>query len=127
MIYDNYEEMVLVFHQRYGLPIGEKPELPEEGQRDMRRSLIFEEVIEYIDAEDNDDIVEIADALADLVYVCIGACITYGIPFDEVFHEVQRSNMSKLDETGNPIRREDGKILKGPNFTEPNIRSILEK
>ena len=120
-----YEDLVLEFHKIYGLPIGEKPELPDDETRDMRRSLIFEEMIEYIDAEDNDDIVEIADALADMVYVCIGACITYGIPFDAVFREVQRSNMSKLDEHGMPIYRDDGKVLKGPNFTEPNIKDIL--
>jgi predicted HAD superfamily Cof-like phosphohydrolase len=122
----NYEQLVLEFHKIYGLTIGETPQLPEEEVRDMRRALIFEEVIEYIEAEDNDDIVEIADALADLVYVCIGACISYGIPFDAVFKEVQRSNMSKLGKDGKPMYREDGKVLKGPDFTEPDIRGILE-
>lgn len=120
-----YEDLVLEFHKIYGLPIGEKPELPTEEVRDMRRSLIFEELIEYIDAEDSNDIVAIADALADLVYVCIGACITYGIPFDAVFNEVQRSNMSKLGRDGKPIYREDGKVLKGPDFYEPDIKGAM--
>jgi len=122
----NYEQLVLEFHKIYDLTIGERPELPPYEVRAMRRALIFEELIEYIDAEESDDIVAIADALADMVYVCIGAAITYGIPFDAVFKEVQRSNMSKLDEHGMPIYRDDGKVMKGPNFTEPNIRSILE-
>ncbi len=122
----NYEQLVLEFHKIYGLTIGERPELPADDVRDMRRALIMEELIEYIDAEDSDDLVAIADALADMVYVCIGAAISYGIPFDAVFKEVQRSNMSKLNKHGMPIYRDDGKVMKGPNFTEPNIRSILE-
>ncbi len=120
-----YEEMVLEFHKIYGLPIGEEPGFPDDITRGMRRKLILEEVGEYLQAEIDDNLVEVADALADLVYVAIGACITYGIPFDELFNEVQRSNMSKLDRDGKPIYREDGKVLKGPDFYEPDIASIL--
>jgi len=71
------------------------------------------------------DTVETADALADLVYVIYGFALEAGIDLDAVLQEVQRSNMSKLDENGKPIYREDGKVLKGPNFSEPNIRKVL--
>lgn len=122
----NYEQLVLEFHETYGMMIGDKPKFADNDTRLMRIRLIQEEFDEYMLAEMEHDLVGVADALADLVYVAIGACITYGIPFDEVFKEVQRSNMSKLDEDGKPIYREDGKVLKGPNFTEPNIKGILE-
>jgi predicted HAD superfamily Cof-like phosphohydrolase len=122
----NYEELVLEFHETYGLDIGEEPGFPDDIVRGMRRHLIIEELAEYLQAELDEDLVAVADALADLVYVSIGAAITYGIPFDEIFHEIQRSNMSKLDENGNPIYREDGKVLKGPNFAEPDIEGILK-
>ena len=121
-----YEDMVKQFHKIYGLPIGEKPEFPDDITRGMRRQLILEEAGEYLQAEIDDDLVEVADALADLVYVVIGAAITYGIPFDAIFKEVQRSNMSKLNKHGMPIYRDDGKVLKGPNFTEPDIKGILD-
>jgi predicted HAD superfamily Cof-like phosphohydrolase len=120
-----YEDMVKEFHTVFDLPIGETPELADDVTRVMRRSLIREEMAEYLQAELDDDLVGIADALADLVYVAIGAAITYGIPFDAVFKEVQRSNMSKLNEEGKPIYRDDGKVLKGKNFTEPDIAGIL--
>ena len=122
-----YEDMVLEFHKIFGLPIGEEPWFPDDITRGMRRKLILEEVAEYLQAEIDDDIIEVADALADLVYVAIGAAITYGIPFDAIFNEVQRSNMSKLGDDGQPIYREDGKVLKGPNFTEPNISWVMKR
>jgi len=120
-----YEDMVLEFHKIYGLPIGEEPGFPDDIARGMRRALILEEVAEYLQAEIDDDLVEVADALADLVYVAIGAAITYGVPFDRIFNEVQRSNMSKLGRDGKPIYREDGKVLKGPDFYEPDIKGAM--
>jgi len=120
-----YEDMVLEFHKIYGLPIGEEPGFPDDIARGMRRALILEEVAEYLQAEIDDDLVEVADALADLVYVAIGAAITYGVPFDKIFNEVQRSNMSKLGRDGKPIYREDGKVLKGPDFYEPDIKGAM--
>lgn len=102
-------------------------EFPSEDVRKVRFDILKEEWEEYIDAEEADDMVEVADALADMIYIAYGTALSYGIPLDEVLAEVQRSNMSKLGEDGKPIYREDGKVLKGPNFSEPDIKSILIK
>ena len=80
---------------------------------------------EYETAEDADDIVEVADALGDIIYVAIGTAISYGIDISKVVKEIHRSNMSKLDADGQPIVRADGKVMKGPNYTEPDLTSIL--
>lgn len=138
--------LVKEFHETYNLPIRTTPDVdvPEVG---LRLDLIMEEVIELIhalygerasnvidvawkvarDADDgNRDIVEVADALADIEYVVHGAALVFGIDLDAVLQEVQASNMSKLDENGKPIYREDGKVLKGPNFFEPKIEEELK-
>ena len=88
-----------------------------------------ERIKEYFDAANNNDLVEVADALGDLLYILCGTIIEHGMQYkiEEVFDEIQRSNMSKLGEDGNPIYREDGKVLKGPNYFKPNIDSILKK
>jgi len=117
------EEMLIEFHKAYGQEIGEGFKKPS--VRALRESLLREEFNEYIDGERNSDIVEIADALADIVYVAVGAAVAYGIPFDKVFAEVHASNMSKLGADGKPIKREDGKILKGPNYFRPRIAEII--
>ena len=88
-----------------------------------------EENLEYLEAAKNKDIVEVADALGDILYILCGTILTHGLQHKivEVFNEIQRSNMSKLDINGKPVFREDGKILKGPNYFKPNIKEILEK
>ena len=88
-----------------------------------------EENEEYLEATLNNDIVEVADALGDMLYVLCGTMIEHGMQdlMEEVFEEIHRSNMSKLDENGNPIYREDGKVIKGPNFSKPNIEKILKR
>lgn len=119
--------LVYDFHKTYGMGIRETPEL-EIPTRQMRLELVLEEADEYKEASENDDFIEVADALADLVYVAYGAAIEHGIDLDHVLEEVQRSNMSKLHhETGLPIYREDGKVLKGQNFTPPDIETILKQ
>lgn len=117
--------LVLEFHRTYGLAIRETPQfdIPE---KEMRMSLIAEEVEELQEAYDEGDLVGMADAWADLIYVVYGAAMTHGVNLDEVLTEVQRSNLSKLGEDGKPIYREDGKVLKGPFFSEPDIPSVLE-
>lgn len=115
------------FHQTYGVGIRWSPGFPSPERCTLRVELIREEAQEFKDAVKARDIVEAADALADLLYVTYGAAVELGIPIDEVFDEVHRSNMSKLDSDGKPILREDGKILKGPNFFLPKIQEILEK
>jgi len=95
----------------------------------LRYNLIKEENEEYLDACKNGDIVEIADALGDQLYILFGTILRHGLQhkIEEVFDEIQRSNMSKLDENGEPIFREDGKILKSSLYFKPDIKRILEK
>jgi len=93
----------------------------------LRYNLMKEENEEYLEACENNDLVEIADALGDQLYILCGTILKHGLQhkIEEVFEEIQKSNMSKLDAAGNPIFREDGKILKGENYFKPNIKSIL--
>lgn len=118
--------MVEEFHRAYGLPVRYLPEVPDAKEIKLRQDLLSEEYWEYDDAASKNDIVGIADALADMIYIIHGTALVYGIPLDEVFDEVHRSNMSKLDEEGKPLYREDGKVLKGINYEPPNIKEILD-
>jgi predicted HAD superfamily Cof-like phosphohydrolase len=94
----------------------------------LRYNLMKEENEEYLEAAQNNDVTEIADALGDMLYILCGTIIEHGLQhkIEEVFDEIQRSNMSKLDENGQPIYREDGKVLKGPNYFKPNFEAILK-
>ena len=93
----------------------------------LRFDLMKEENEEYLEAAQNNDLVEVADALGDMLYILCGTIIEHGLQhkIEAVFEEIQRSNMSKLGEDGQPIYREDGKVLKGPKYFKPNIESIL--
>ena len=124
--YSNHNK-VKEFHETYGAYISEESKLPDPSIRELRKSLLQEEFDEYTKAEEENDLVEIADALGDMMYIIYGTAISYGIPLDDIFHEIHSSNMSKLGEDGKPIRREDGKILKGPNFFRPDIAKFLKK
>ena len=88
-----------------------------------------EENDEYFEAAQNNDLVEVADALGDMLYILCGTILEHGMQYkiEEVFNEIQRSNMSKLGADGKPIYREDGKVMKGPNYFRPDILSILDK
>jgi len=101
----------------------------DESTIELRYRLMQEENNEYLEAARKKDLVEIADALGDKLYILCGTILAHGIQdkIVEVFNEIQRSNMSKLSAEGKPVIREDGKILKGPNYFKPNIKSILEK
>lgn len=118
-------EKVREFHETYGQEVKSKPEFPCETVRQLRVDLIHEELEELKAAIANNDIVEVADALTDILYVVYGAGHAFGIDLDACFREVHRSNMSKLGEDGKPIRREDGKILKGTSYTPPDLKSIV--
>jgi NTP pyrophosphatase (non-canonical NTP hydrolase) len=122
-------ELVMEFHKKYGLHIGHKPGFDSltKDLEMLRLSLISEELEELGFALLDRDLVEVADALGDLVYVIYGFAIVLGINLDDVLEEIQRSNLSKLDDDGKPIYREDGKVLKGPNFSPPNIQEVLDK
>lgn len=100
-----------------------------EAKNVLRFNLMKEENEEYLEAAQNGDLVEVADALGDMLYILCGTIIEHGMQhkIEEVFDEIQRSNMSKLGADGKPIYREDGKVLKGPNYFKPNIKEILDK
>ena len=119
---------VLQFHEAFGVHIEHQPTacLPE-ALTTMRATLMEEEFDEYRAACTNGDVVEIADALTDMLYVVFGTIITQGLQdvAVELFDEVHRSNMSKLDENGQPVLREDGKVLKPERFSHPDLASIL--
>ncbi len=119
-------DMVKKFHEIYGCNINEIPKLPNKSERELRKKLLKEEYEEYLDGEENNNIVEISDALADMLYIIYGTAVSYGIPINKIFQEVHESNLSKCDENGNPIIREDGKILKGKNYFTPKIEKILK-
>lgn len=116
------------FHESFGLGVNFVPTGDLGEQKNMLRfNLMKEENEEYLEAVQNNDIVEIADALGDMLYILCGTILEHGLQhkIEEVFDEIQRSNMSKLGEDGKPIYREDGKVLKGPNYFKPNFEEIL--
>ena len=121
---------VHAFHSAFKLNIQDKPTVAiSESRKQLRFELMKEENEEYLEAAQNNDLVEVADALGDMLYILCGTIIEHGMQdkIEEVFNEIQRSNMSKLGEDGKPIYREDGKVLKGPNYFKPNIIQILDK
>ena len=112
------------FHEAFGLGVSFSPKGDLGEQKNMLRfNLMKEENEEYLEAVQNDDVVEIADALGDMLYILCGTILEHGLQhkIEEVFDEIQRSNMSKLGEDGKPIYREDGKVMKGPNYFKPNF------
>jgi len=122
-------DAVKAFHTAFKIGYRETPKAHlgmEKNQ--LRYKLMREENEEYLEAANNNDLVEVADALGDMLYILCGTIIEHGMQhkIEEVFEEIQRSNMSKLGEDGEPIYREDGKVLKGPNYFKPNIESILD-
>ena len=118
-------ELVEDFMEAMGQEVNAIPAFPEEEIQRLRLDLIEEELDELHYAIDNKDMVEIADALGDLLYVVYGAGHAFGIDLDECFKEIHASNMSKLGPDGKPIKREDGKVLKPDTFFPPDLKSIL--
>ena len=119
---------VTTFHKAFGLGVNNTPTTEiDESTMNLRFSLMDEENKEYLDAIKNKDMIEVADALGDMLYILCGTIITHGMQdvIDEVFEEIQRSNMSKLGSDGKPIYREDGKVLKGPNYFKPDLAKFL--
>ncbi|MDG1380050.1 MAG: nucleoside triphosphate pyrophosphohydrolase family protein [Flavobacteriaceae bacterium] len=124
----NKIESVKAFHEAFKIGYRDSPKA-DLGSRvnTLRYKLMREENEEYLEAASANDLVEVADALGDMLYILCGTIIEHGLQhkIDEVFEEIQRSNMSKLGENQQPIYREDGKVLKGPNYSKPNIKDIL--
>ena len=120
---------VRLFHETYGLGVSEEMKADLGAlKNELRYNLMKEENEEYLEAVQNNDIIEIADALGDMLYILCGTILEHGLQhkIEEVFDEIQRSNMSKLGEDGKPIYREDGKVMKGPNYFKPNFSDILK-
>ena len=118
------------FHEVFHIGNEDQPRASvEESTYLLRHRLMQEENQEYLEACENGDMVEIADALGDMLYIWCGTVLKHGMQdiIAEIFDEIQRSNMSKLDENNQPIFREDGKVMKGPKYFKPNIKGILEK
>ena len=118
-------EKVKDFMDVFGQEVKTKAEFPDINTSTLRLKLINEEYKELVESMEQQDLIGVADALTDLLYVVYGAGLAFGINLDECFDEVHRSNMSKLDSNGNPIYREDGKVMKSPNYFEPNLEKII--
>ena len=118
-------ELVGDFMEAFGQKVELEPTWPDFNTRELRLELIQEEMDELTQAVDDRDMVQIADALTDILYVVYGTGHAFGIDLDECFKEVHDSNMSKLGEDGKPLHREDGKVMKGPGYFEPDLESIL--
>jgi len=120
---------VQAFHDAFGLDSRKTPQADlGQAKHQLRFNLMDEENKEYLEAANNGDLIEIADALGDMLYILCGTIIEHGLQdkIEAVFNEIQRSNMSKLGADGKPIYREDGKVLKGPNYFKPDIEKVLK-
>ena len=117
---------VKTFMETFGQEVKNEPSFSSEKINDLRYELIREELEEFKDALKNKDILEVADALTDILYVTYGAGHAFGINLDKCFEEVQQSNMSKLDEKGKPIYNESGKVMKGPGYFKPNLTKFVK-
>ena len=118
-------EKVKTFMTTYGQEVKESASFPDENITKLRLKLIKEELEELEQALNDKNLLEVADALTDILYVTYGAGHSFGINLDACFEEVQRSNMSKLGEDGKPIYNEYGKVMKGPNFSKPNLKQFI--
>ena len=118
-------EKVKTFMQTFGQEVKIKPSFSTDKINDLRYNLIKEELSELKEAMENKDLLEVADALTDILYVTYGAGIAFGIDLDKCFDEVQNSNMSKLGEDGKPIYNEAGKVMKGPNYFKPDLNKFV--
>ena len=114
-----------IFMKTFGQEVKNKPSFSTNKINKLRLDLIKEELSELTDAMNNKDLLEVADALTDILYVTYGAGHAFGIDLDKCFDEVQNSNMSKLDENGKPIYNENGKVMKGPNYFKPDLSKFV--
>ena len=114
-----------IFMKTYGQEVKDKPSFSTDKINKLRIDLIKEELEELTEAMENKDLLEVADALTDILYVTYGAGHSFGINLDKCFDEVQNSNMSKLDINGKPIYNESGKVMKGPNYFKPDLSKFV--
>ena len=114
-----------IFMKTFGQEVKDKPSFSSDKINKLRIDLIKEELDELTEAIKNNDLLEVADALTDILYVTYGAGHAFGIDLDKCFEEVQNSNMSKLGESGKPIYNESGKVMKGPNYFKPDLSKFV--
>ena len=122
-------DAVALFHRSFGLDVSQEMRADLGFQKNQLRFVLMdEENKEYFEAAQRGDMIEVADALGDMLYILCGTILEHGLQhkIEEVFNEIQKSNMSKLGANGKPIYREDGKVMKGPNYFKPDIEKILE-
>jgi len=117
---------VKIFMEKFGQMVRTKPQFPDDKTMQLRLDLIKEELSELEEAMKTKNLKEVADALTDILYVTYGAGYAYGIDLDQCFKEVQRANMSKLGEDGKPIYNDQGKVMKGPNYTKPDLSKFIK-
>ena len=117
---------VKIFMEKFGQMVRTKPQFPDDKTMQLRFDLIKEELSELEEAMKTKNLKEVADALTDILYVTYGAGYAYGIDLDQCFKEVQRANMSKLGEDGQPIYNDQGKVMKGPNYTKPDLSKFVK-
>ena len=125
---ETVQDKLAIFHRAFNHPTGLKYPLPSaivDSEKALRRTLIQEEYKELMYAISNEDDDEVLKELCDLVYVCVGFATTYGWSFDTAFNRVHKSNMSKLDEEGNPLYREDGKVVKSSCYEPPKLADLV--
>ena len=120
----NFSKVGIVM-KTFGQEVKDKPSFSTDKINKLRIDLIKEELEELTEAMKNKDLLEVADALTDILYVTYGAGHSFGIDLDKCFEEVQNSNMSKLDQNGKPIYNETGKVMKGPNYFKPNLSKFV--
>ena len=120
-------KLVKIFMETFGQEVKNKPSFSTDKINKLRYDLIKEELDELRVALENKDLLEVADALTDILYVAYGAGHAFGIDLDKCFEEVQNSNMSKLDENGNPIFNDSGKVMKGPKYFKPDLSKFINK
>lgn len=123
----NIERDIKEFRQAFGLPINEKPTLLSPNEMELHLNLIVEEYYETVEAVIGGDLTEVFDGIVDMIYVLGGLAAHMGLPLEEGWREVHFSNMSKLDENGEPIYRGDGKVLKSENYFPPRLDVLIEK
>ncbi len=129
MQFQDILQHVATFHEAFGIKNNRQPTVQiSSSEAQLRFDLMKEENEEYLEAVQNGDLTEVADALGDMLYILCGTILKHGMQYkiEDVFQEIQRSNMSKLDENGKPIYREDGKVMKSKLYFPPNIHSILK-
>ena len=119
-------EKVGIFMKTFGQDVKQSSSFSSDKINELRINLIKEELDELIEAMNKKDLVEVADALTDILYVTYGAGHAFGINLDDCFEEVQNSNMSKLDKDGKPIYNDKGKVMKGPNYFKPDLRKFIK-